>query len=420
MTSATHLARASGGNEPGATIERKQCKRKLDLTDTKTKKIYSQAQKTNSDSDEEFDDRQQRVIFNKKMKLTPSTMTIRCSNINIKGSELIEIVHNRVKRFYEHIIDLACEYEKDIGGAIIPSPAVENGILLIRNPLDWFMSLGGWKGMMPSEEVMGYFFLDPRLDVRGKKFKGVQIFGSDVVFPIIDHRIHLPKHFSINNEDITVGWKKKPDGGWDKIYKTDLSYPQIVKAIETIKKQFKVNDSAIAHLQLYALKNEEFDFTWFKNLSENDQKKLHQFMCYLNGLMFGIEASGLNAALITGLMTLDLIKKKQLTYSLAFKANADGGVYPFACFGTNKGTYNAREQILLFRSDEETSLSMKNFRKDPSLSPVALKEAILITQWLHQNGVISKDTPHDEQAQKIIDAVYELMCGYFSACYTIP
>ncbi len=131
-------------------------------TDQKAKQTLSEKhkqspEKLSGDSEEELSDSDEDlVIFQKQEPIKAKSMTISGKNEtgeikNIKGSTLIEIVHEKIQDFYEGGIDLACEYEKDIGGTIISAPKLEKGIITIDAPKDWVMSLGGWKGMMPSE-----------------------------------------------------------------------------------------------------------------------------------------------------------------------------------------------------------------------------------------------------------------------------
>ena len=346
------------------------------------------------------------VLFEKEANIHPIAMTISCPDQNIKGSTLIEIVHDDVQDRYGEVIDYACEYEKEVGGTMIPPPKVEDGVLFLERPREWLMSLGGWKGMMPSEEVKDYFFAREK-----EKFNGVQIYQNGLTFPIIDHRVHLPKGFSIGGFDVTTTWEKKEDK-WTEIPggKTDLSYVQIVKGIEKIKEAFKLSDSQIAGLQLSSLSGA----ISYDQIPKGNRKEVRCFLDYLNSLMFGIEPSGLNAGLTIGLMILDLISDKTLTYETAFKANAEGGFYPYACFGKNKGTYTQRESILVHKKEKRTSLSMKKFRENLSLSPVAIKEAILIKTWLESNKALLKDAESSVQIERITRAIGDLTTYYFS------
>ncbi len=370
----------------------------------------------NVDSDDELIEiefQREIVKFEKKTPVHVLAMTIPCRDRNIKGSTLIELVHNKVKEEYGEIIDYACEYERELDGAAISPPEEIDGVLFIDSGKDWFMSLGGWKGMMPSEEVKDYFFYNFDSSKRGMKFSYVKMERNGLIFSIINHRLHLPKGFSINQNDITKAWTKQKDKWVDGV-RTDLSYPQIVKGIDTIKKGFNLQDDEIASLQLYLLSGEGRNNPWFeKKVPENNQQEVLNFLYYLNGLMFGIEASGINAALVTGLMTLDLIVNKRLDYKSAFYTNEDGGIYPYACFGNNNGTYSAREQILLYDMTTPGCYSMKAFRENTSLSPVAVKEAILIKDWLRFNQVIHEDLSSLEQIKTIKKAVGDLIRFYF-------
>lgn len=371
------------------------------------------AEQSASDSDDELVDNKTIVTFARKVRPPVVAMTIPCRDKNVKGSTLIEIAHNVVRSWYDGAVDMACEYEKDIGGALIPTPNVNGGILSIQHPRDWFMSLGGWKGMMPSEEIKEYFFNESR-GREVTRFSGVEIYKNGVVFPIDDQRLHLPEGFIIKGEDVTKSWRKEGNKWFQIQGKTDLSYSQIVRAIDGIKKNFEVSDAQIAKLQLAALSRERGFPLWFNAIAKENQKEILQFLDYLNALMFGIEASGLNAALVEGLMILDLIADGHIDYKNAFKANEDGGIYPYACFGDNKGTYRARENILVHKKTNATPLSMKPFRTNTSLSPIATKEAILIKMWLEHNQAVLETGSHAQQVKAIKDAIEDLVSYYYS------
>ncbi len=376
-------------------------------------KFFEQKSEDSDDELIEIEFQSEIVKFEKKTPVDVLAMTIPCRDRNIKGSTLIEVVHEKVKEEYGEIIDYACEYERELGGAAISPPEERDGVILIDSGKDWFMSLGGWKGMMPSEEVKEYFFYSFDSNKRGMKFSCVKMERNGLIFSIINDRLHLPKGFSINQMDLTKGWTKQ-DGKWVDIVRTDLSYPQIVKGIDTIKKGFNLQDDEIASLQTSLLSGEGGNNHWFDiKVPEKNQQEVLNFLYYLNGLMFGIEASGINAALGTGLMTLDLIINKRLDYKSAFYANEDGGIYPYACFGNNNGTYKAREQILLYDLTTPGCYSMKDFRENTSLSPVAVKEAILIKDWLRFNKVIQENLSFSEQIKTINKAIGDLIRSYF-------
>lgn len=346
-------------------------------------------------------------VFKREMSIPAVKMTVPCKDKNVKGSTLIEIVHETFREKYEYAMDLVWEYEKD-GRAAYP-PQVKNGVLAIEGSRDWLLSVGGWKDMMPKEEVQWCLFA-------AERFSGVIIYNNGITFPIIENRIHLPENFFIGETNITNGFKRQHNK-WSKTLKTDLSYPQILSAIDAIKK-FGLDDSKIASIQLKALNRNtdlisNFDkCEGFGLIPDINRKQVVQFLDYLNSVMFGMETSGLNAALVTSLMTLDLIAERQLSYKLAFKANNDGGVYPYACFGDNSGTYSEREKILLHKKEYSDSLSMKKYRDNPSLSPVAIKEAALIKYWLSYNNVIL-GIDHAPQKVAIQHAVKDLMTYYF-------
>lgn len=344
-------------------------------------------------------------------------MTINCLDQNIKGSELIEIAHEIVQTFYRKTIDLASEYEKDNDGPLIQPPNVKNGILNIKAKKDWIMSLGGWKGMMPSEEVSHFFFYDFDSTKNPKeRFRGVKIGDNNPVFTITDGRICIPNGFCINGFNVTA-YIKKVDERWiTGTGKTDLSYSQIVEAITKIKKMFGLIDGLIAFSQLCLLDDGTLPKVMTEQIPNEHCDKVRQFLEYLNALMFGIEASGLNAAIVTSLLTLDLIADEKMTYSEAFKGNNDGGYYPYACFGNNKGTYSEREKVLIHKKTSHDAMSMQNLRENPALSPVGNKEAILIKFWLESNNVIKEHITYSKQKLAIESAMTDIFHYFFSDC----
>ncbi len=381
----------------------------------KTQGVFARSRPTGGSSDDELPPLDRSVrIFTREIPTRVEAMTIPCKDgegnrKNIKGSTLIEIVHNVVQELHAEITDLATQHERDIGGTIIPPLRVmAGGIVRIDGPVDWLMSLGGWKGMAPAAEIRDCF---PFFD-RSKKFTGAKIFDNELTFLIANHRVHIPKGFSIGGFDVTTSWKKIGREWVRGGSKTDLSYSQITKAIAHIKTAFGLSDASIAAIQLSALgrRLEVPQHLWKATPAEN-RIQIQQFLDYLNALMFGIEPSGLNAALATSLMTLDLIFAGKMRYDTAFKANEDGGIYPYACFSGNGGTYNQRERILFHAREQHAPLSMREFRDNPALSPVAVKEASIIKTWLANR--IDLSNPYDEQLNRITQAVKDLFAHYF-------
>jgi hypothetical protein len=369
------------------------------------------------DSDDDFSQippSKNLFVFSRSSRIPASSMTVSCCDRNIKGNTLLELVHDITQDTAGDFINLACEYEKDIGGALIPPPDIQkktdgNWILMLKTSRDWFMTLGGWKGMMPNLEFKN-FFLFEILKQEEKRFAEVKIFDNDKIFTVDNNRIHLPKNFSIGGEDITV-YKASPEGLG---YKTDLAYFQIDNAIERIKTISGLPDDDIARLQLDNLsRSENIDPEIVEKIPPAYLNEIITFLDFLNCLMFGIESSGLNAGLTIGLMTLDLIKLKKLTYHTAFNANVDGGFYPYACLGNNKGTYSQREQALAQSINQQNQASMKKFRATPGLSPVASKETITIKSWLEHTHSINPACTFDEQLQSIKKKVKQLIEDYF-------
>lgn len=358
-------------------------------------KQTAKAKISGSESDDEFTEPKKLgvpPIFTGDRPASFISMTVPCSGKNIKGSKLIKIVHDRVRNFYDRCIKEGAS----------PRFTEEGGktTLFLDLPKDWLTTFGGWKDCMPSQEVNNFHFSC------GAMFDEVQIFGNTSIFRIANSRIYIPRNFKISATDVTQNWEKV-ENNWKEKRQEDLTYTQILKTLNSIQSK----DSTIAEHQLALLKGNRL------NPQNTTHRQCIQFLDYLNALMFGMETSGLNAGLVTSLMVLELIQDEKLTYEEAFKANRFGGVYPFATFaqkkGGNQGTYAARETVLTYRNRKGHSKSMKKFRVDPSLSPVAIKEATLIKYWLKHAGVIRENLSHDEQVQAIEQAIDGLIKKYF-------
>jgi len=363
----------------------------------------AQAKISESESDDEFAEPRALGIppFLKKQGVSFIDMTVSCSDHqNIKGSTLIEIVHQKVLYRYEVACSLGNPEINEVNG---------KNILFLQKPSDWFTSLGGWKGMMPSKEIQECKFFP------GKKFDGVQIYNNGTTFPSNGIRLSIGRFLEIEGHETTRNWNHR---GVEVKRKSDLSYPQIIRAVNAITRERRgFDDKKIAQLQLTFLTGQRMETRMPSN------KKLEIFLDFLNGVMFGVEPSGLNAGLVTSLMTLDLIKDGRLTYEKAFRGRKTvhgksvyegdfGGIYPFASHNEegNDGTFNHREKVLV---DGDVPKSMKEYRDDPSMSPVAIKEAMLIKYWLKHNGVLDQKLSRDQQIEAIEQAIDGLIKTYF-------
>lgn len=386
---------------------------KIKIDHIRFQKIFVEAIDPYDSDEEDLEALNDLIIYKKQLNIPAISMTILCVDQPLKGSTLIEIAHDRSQFKYYGVKSLVSN------GKLAAPIEWKEGIPFITDSKDWFLCLGGWKGMMPLAEIQNYAFYDSDPNMQGKKFTGVKIFQSDLVYTIVQGRIHLPKGFSIRGNDLTKAWELR-DNKWAGVPsgKTDLSYSQIVKGIDVIKRIFKLTDNEIARFQLSVLSQNSAFPDWFNEIdSEKDQKDLLYFINYLNGLMFGIEASGLNAALVLGLMTLDLIADRRIDYEKAFYANRDGGVYPYASFGDNKGAYSVREKLIYEnRKGGELyhySCSMKSVRKNTKPSHVAAKEALLIKYWLQCNNFCEEKMTYFEQVEQTIGAIDMLIDAYF-------
>ncbi len=72
-----------------------------------------------------------------------------------------------------------------------------------------------------------------------------------------------------------------------------------------------------------------------------------------------------------------------------------------------------KETILSHKEDQQEQLSMKKFRDKPSLSPVAVKEAILIKEWLRFHRVFPAELSYKQQIEKIKSAIQKVIDRYF-------
>jgi hypothetical protein len=344
---------------------------------------------SSTDSDDSLEEVPNRVRFARDTKVHPIHTTVSIAeNQNIKGGELIRIVHNKVRQAYNDILAQARqELEVQTGGVIH----------ITNRWNDWLVSLGGWKDMMPSREIKSLFTGNRYTSCR---FKGAKVYDNPHIFKIANGRIHLPKDFSIGRIKVT-----------ECAGKTDLAYNDIgillTELVKGLSKE-RISDSDLAVIQLRALIGvREYPEKWNGIEPELKTQLLH-FLDYVNCLMFGMEASGLNAALIINLMTLDLIVGGRLTYADMCKQNEFGGFYTYSIFaqkeGDNKGTYESRETII-----SQDKSSMKEFRVANTPSPVAVKEAIVIKEWLKFKNVPEKDMKREDVLKRIGGLIDELV-----------
>lgn len=227
----------------------------------------------------------------------------------------------------------------------------------------------------------------------------------------------------LNGNDVT-------DWGGQSGVKTDLSYNQLVKAVNNAKAVIGGSDSNLAELQRQALQGA---------MPEATNAHVKKFVHFLNALMFGVEPSGLNAGFIEALMTLDMIEKGEINYLRALETNRTddyNGIYPYAIdagrtvagkrVNYNKEGYKKRNKIT-----QERLESMKNYRKQSSpldddnktsleglsedfRSPIAVKEAVLIRGWLHVSGVSSGVSAVADVERAINRAICTLVGRYLS------
>ncbi|MFN7093769.1 MAG: hypothetical protein ACK4M7_00235, partial [Burkholderiales bacterium] len=127
-------------------------------------------------------------------------------------------------------------------------------------------------------------------------------------------------------------------------------------------------------------------------LDKKYHAELKQWLDYLNTLMFNVESSRLNVTVITGLMTLELIKIGKLSYKEAFQGNDDfGGQFSGANLRTGSHNYKARAQLLSCEGRE----GVRTDRQHPQWLAATLKEAITMvnwfkTFWLEEHRIDSK------------------------------
>ncbi|HVW99959.1 MAG TPA: hypothetical protein VHA52_05950, partial [Candidatus Babeliaceae bacterium] len=232
-------------------------------SDSKVEEVFAKKRRSASsfagDSDGELPthrDKSRVFVFRRDTTPKAETMTLQCQdeegNIkNIKGSTLIEIAHQMIQAKHKEICEYVENYEKkhpmSPGNSCYPRVS-DKGMLLLMWPCQWFMTLGGWKGMMPSQEIKDFRYYMP---TAAKRFSSVCIFSNlaiknGLIFPIFEHRLHITPNFKLCNFDVTLTWDNQKR-------KTDLSYPQIVRAIEHVKGVLHLDDSSLAQLQLWQL-----------------------------------------------------------------------------------------------------------------------------------------------------------------------
>lgn len=159
-----------------------------------------------------------------------------------------------------------------------------------------------------------------------------------------------------------------------------MSYEYIVLVIQLYKARFKTSDEFIAKRQLDV----------FEGSVRGDPALFDRFLAFFNAVLFGSETSRISISFVTGLIILELISKKQLTYSEAFETVEDKflfAAYPMASPEAGAGNFIGH-RALVESSEKEaetwelsSAIGMKSSRETPLWAQIQLKEAILLKYW---------------------------------------
>lgn len=413
------------------------------------------------DSDSEDGSNYNPSYFSRSESIHANQTTVATSNTNIKGNQLIKITHDRVHELHKVFIN---KYKKNYADCVHK----RNGILFeaysntndknfvkIANNKDWMLALGACNYWGVNN------FEKPPIFSKDDLYQNVEIEISSQIFyykQIVTDQGSGARLFFDENKD------------------SDFSYTDINSRFDRFLKNLNIPEIKVAKIQLYLIQNPNADFEQVAKFIEfglSDKKnekefcELIKFLNWLNFLMLIVESSSANAGLAISLMTIELISSGQLKYKEAFYANNDGGSYPYATFsndeGNNIGTFQTRAEIikdnnLIGLNDEKNKKSiqkieerikdleikkakneadepkiehiLKKLKKDalalyeaqskihlarqfPELSPVAVKEAMLIKRWLTLKSAIHSDQTMDQNIASINTKIQSLLAEYF-------
>ncbi len=177
-----------------------------------------------------------------------------------------------------------------------------------------------------------------------------------------------------------------------------LSYRNIVEIIETLKTDFDESDASLADRQL----------TLFQGSTQGPVTIPDRFLSYFNAILFGSESSRNSLSFLTGILVLDLIAHKKLTYSQSFQTpdsstilengkrkregNITYAVYPMASPYSGKNNFKAYKKLIDLSQKEagekklSSAIGMKASRQRPGWTQIQIKEALLFKYWAQSFG----------------------------------
>lgn len=166
-----------------------------------------------------------------------------------------------------------------------------------------------------------------------------------------------------------------------------LSYKDILTIIERIKQDEGKNDAQLAGRQLELLKGAVSGPVTISD----------RFLTFFNAILFGSEASRNSLSFVTGVLVLNMIAQKKLSYAQSFRSpdwsdiseerHVPYAVYPMASPYTGKNNFKGYQKLIERSKEEEvemklsSQIGMKSSRKHYQWTQIHIKEAILLKFW---------------------------------------
>lgn len=344
----------------------------------------------------------------------PDITTVRCKSTVIKGAQLVRV---------------CARFEEDSITTAKPTVTLKDAStkqISIEKPQDWltygqgFSSRGvklfqGEKRSAARTDVYANGSMKKRSGDYPYSFEEITMpSGIKLRLDRDNDRLHLDENLTFGSKSIAdiVG---KPT--------TDLKYSEIAAVFEHIKKTYKVDDgkgnpipmddATIARLQLKLFKCEKVNGL---------APELCKWLDFCNVLMFGVEASRFHGGIFTSLMTLELVKKKHLSYAELFsgvelqrvteggesgKLQQFGGQFYGATLKAGEDNVRDRQQMLT------GAFSMKDVRADPIHYGVLVKEIMTIKNWCGVTGINAAKYEQEEFLGLFTESLEDLRQSYF-------
>ena len=241
------------------------------------------------------------IKYTQEQAIKPKYTTLVGKDGVIKGDELVftahEIIQNNIKQRQESF-----SYQDGKN---------EDNSYQVSHGDDWLVAAGHWAQDQADSEikkflfkniVVGYSKLEVNLEKTGRS-----------------ERLHLSKEFLEELNKIIHEFCVKHKKDKRSLKKTDLTCKEIFAITNILKVVYAKKETELAKLQLQRLRGKgQINII------------LDQWLDYFNAWLFGVEASRVNTTFVTGVMVLELIADKKMTYKEALAEGQFGGQLPAA------------------------------------------------------------------------------------------